>query len=58
MVNRELIAFWLQSKYNLTYRCTCNLEGTIDKLLSLGVIAEDIRDIITDIYDNYERVDN
>jgi hypothetical protein len=44
--------------YHLTYRCACNLEGTINNLLHYGLTLEQSEDIVRDILDNYEWVED
>jgi hypothetical protein len=44
----------LQDKYDLTYRCKVNLEGTTNNMLYYGLTLEQCEDIIMDIYDNEE----
>lgn len=50
----EALAQAFQHEYSLTYKCTVNLEGTINTMLSYGLDLEKIREIIEDIYDNFE----
>lgn len=44
----------LQAEYQLTYRCTVNLEGTINTLLYHKLTIEEVESVIRDILDNYE----
>lgn len=58
MTPAEALAQAFKEKYNLTYRCSVNLEATINNMFHAGLTTENIVDIIEDIYDHYEEVNS
>lgn len=52
----ENLAQEFRLQYNLTYRCSINLEGTINNLLLYKLNIEQITDILTDIFNCIEFV--
>ena len=46
----------LQETLALTYRCEVNLEGTINKMLELGLSESDTESILEDVIENVEWV--
>lgn len=53
-MNAESLAYNLRLEYGLTYRCSVNLEGTINNLLQKGLSLQEVEDVVRDILDNIE----
>jgi hypothetical protein len=58
MITAERLACEVGDKYNLTYRCKVNLEGTINNMFHFGLDVLQIVDIIDDIYSHIEFVED
>jgi hypothetical protein len=53
----EALAQELRAKYELTYRCSVNLEGTINNMLFYGMKIDQVKDVLEDLYDNFEQTE-